>query len=197
MKKLLLTLAFLAGFALPSAHAARVPLTYIHTSTWTVGGSGTKAWAFQNTSSGISVRIHKLEMGSATGATVTGGIQQFWVYGSTSLTHGDTSQVSFYDTAGANATAPSYVSVSTRPTVVVYEGKNDRQLPIFRPLIINADESAAANFYDALVPSSPAEAEEFLLPEGANRALVIEQKQFGATDYVAGVVFVRVVWSPY
>lgn len=196
MKRILFALAMLGGLLpLGSPVDAALPLTYVSVSTFTPGGSGTKAWALQNTSASLDVRILKLEVSNATNGTVAGGLMQFWLYGSTVVIPGGVSQVSFYDHAAANTSAPSYVSVSTGPAGVVYEGKQNRQLPLYRPFIINDDETAAANFKDEFQQVNPAEATELLLPRGSNRAVVLEQQQFGATDFTAGTVMVRVVYT--
>lgn len=198
MKTCLLTFAVLLGLAAggftPSAEA-RAPMTYVHVSTWTAGGTGTKAWAFQNTSDTLDVQILKIEVGSASGATVTSGPVQFWVMGSTVITHGGTSQTSFYSIDASNITAPSYVTVSTGPTAATYEGKQASQLPLARPLLVNLDETATTLLHDSLDFNAPSDSRELLLPAGEDRGIVIEQRQFGASDYTAGVAFVRVVYT--
>ena len=196
MKKLILSA--LALFALSTAAHAAPPLTYVHVATWTAAGAATRAFAFQNTSAGLDVIIRSIEIGNASQGTVTSGPMQFWVYGSTAVyAHGGTTQVSFYNNASANATAPSYISFSTGPVGVAYEGKQTRQLPIAR-LIVNADETAVVapdSMHDSIVNLAPDDITPLVLPQGANRALVVEQKQLGATDWTAGDLFVRIVYT--
>jgi len=185
LKKTLFALVAFLALSIP-AQAAQY---YVHTATWTAGGAGTKAFAFQNTGTN-DVEIVSVEIGGASVGTVTSGIMQFLVKTSTSLTHGGTSQVSFADSKSANASAPSYISASTGPVNVQYEGKilGTSQLAISSPLLVNPDEAASANFTDKLsIPS-------LFLPAGANRAVVLEQKQQGGTDWTAGILFARIVY---
>lgn len=198
MKTLLMIVALLA-LALPArASEPAAPPTYVFTSTWTAAGTaGVKAFAFQNTSTTLDVRIISIEVGSANAGTVTSGPMWFHVKMSTQLVHGGTSQVSFSASESANATAPSYITVSTGPLLVQYEGTaaGAGQLPISRPLMVNADETATSNFSDTILYQDPTIGRGLLLPHGANRAIVLEQKQFGATDWTAGTLFARVVYT--
>jgi len=137
-------------------------------------------------------------MTPSSGATVTSGGMQFWIMTSTKVTHGGTSQVSFHSRTAANATAPSYISVSTGPVAVLYEGKQSGQLPV-STILVNLDESAVFNPAPSSGEFVPTErpdmaaTQRLRLPKGANRAIVLEQRQLGATDWTAGVAFLRVV----
>lgn len=187
MKNLIAALAVALALVAAPARAAQ---TYVHTSTWTAGGAGTNAFAFQNTGTN-DVEINSIEIGGASVGTVTSGIMQFLVKTSTQLVHGGTTQVSFADSKTANATAPSYISASTGPVSVQFEGKiaGASQLAISSPLLVNPDEAATANFTDKLsIPT-------LILPAGANRAVVLQQKQQGGTDWTAGILFVRIVYT--
>jgi hypothetical protein len=196
MKNAIVALALLLGLAVAPAKAA----TYnIAIATWTAGGSATKALAFQNTSSSLDVEVIKIEVSNAQdGAAITGGLMQFWVYASTSLVHGGTSQTLGHSLRAANTALVSAVSLSTGPVTVVYENNSATKgaLPILRPLIINNDEAATANFVDSwAAPASdrgPLFTESILLPAGANRGIVLEQKNLAATSVTAGVVMARI-----
>lgn len=189
MKNLLMIVALLA-----LAAPAKAASYYVAVATWTAGGTGTNAVAFQNTDSGRSVRVLKIEVSNVSNSAITGGVMQFWVMGATVATAGGTSQVSFYDTQAANVTAPSYVSFSTGPVGVVFEGKQTRQLPIARPLIVNDDEAATISLWDSTSPSDYPRS-EFLLPAGSNRAIVLRQMQLGATDFTAGILMARIFYT--
>jgi hypothetical protein len=174
--------------------AEAVPNTYVSVSTFTPGGANSKPWAFQNTSADLDVEVLKFEVSSISTGIYTGGLMQFWLFASTQVTHGGTGQVASYNFASANGTAPSHVSVSTGPINVLYENKQNRQLPLLRPLIINNDETATSNFQDGytdlLADSSP-----LLLPRNSSRALVLEQRQLGTADITDGTVMVRVLFT--
>ena len=173
------------------------PLTYVSVSTFTPSGALTTPWVFQNTDSALDVRILKLELASASTQTVTGGLMQFYLYASTSVTVSTitpgTSQTYFYDygKAAPSASAPSYITVSTAPSSPLYESA----LPLYRPFVLNNDETATDHFFDSWDPTAPANGAELLLPHGANRALVLEQHRLGTSDITAGVVLVRVLYS--
>lgn len=199
MKTLLLTLAALLGPLVPAIAAggapSYAPKTYVSVATFTAAGNGTNAFAFQNVSAGEDVRVLKVELTSVTSGTVTSGLMQFWLMGSTVVTAGSTGAVSLYDYATPNAAAPASISASVAPTGVVYEGKQGGQLPFDRALIVNPDETATSNFRDELSFTAPADGAEFILPHGSNRAVVLLQKQFGTTDFSAGTLMVRVLYT--
>lgn len=196
MRNAIVALALLLGLAVAPAKAA----TYnVAVATWTAGGSATKALAFQNTASNQDVEIIKIELSNAqNGAAITGGLIQFWVYGSTVITHGGTSQTLGYGLRAANTTLPSSISFSTGPVNVVYENNSAAKgaMPLLRPLILNNDEAAAANFADSwsapMADRGPLFTESILLPGGANRGIVIEQQNLAATSVTAGVVMARI-----
>ncbi len=193
MNKIKLLLALMA-LALPTmAKAERIP-TYVAIATWTAGGSTTKAFAFQNTSSTRDVVIIKIALVPTTSGTVTSGPMNFYVYASTNMTHGGLSQVSAGSYNTPNWTAPSFVSVSTGPTNVVYENKDTYQLPL-TIIGANPDETGTPlmNVIDNGV-DLPAEDQGIVLPKGQNRGIVIEQKQFGASDYTAGTMAAKIIY---
>lgn len=197
MKKITLAFAALLGLLAlaPAARAANLPLTYVHSATWTLTGAGTNSFAFQNTSADLDVKILRIEIANYSTGSVTSGVVNFWVLTSTQVTHGGTSQVSFASLDSANVTAPTYISASTGPVSVQIEGKQNRQLPLMRPLTLNDDETATVAFSDAIDFNAPADGRELILPHGASRAIVIQQRQFGATDWTAGMVIIRIVYS--
>jgi len=193
MNRIKLLLAVMA-LALPGvAKAERIP-TYVAVATWTVGGTATKAFAFQNTSADRDVVIIKITVSPISAATVTSGPMNFWVLPSTVMVHGGTSQVSAASYNSANWSKPSFISVSTGPAGVVYEGKDARQLPL-AVIGVNPDETGTPimnvveNGLDL-----PAEEQGILLPKGARRGIVLEQKQFGATNWTAGNVLVKITY---
>lgn len=198
MKKLLAAFAVLFSlFCAPQAEAAfgNPPQTYIAVSTFTPGAALAKVWAFQNTSADIDVHIKRIEVSNASTGTYTGGFMQYWVYVATAITHGGTSQVSSYSYKNINTTAPSYISVSTGPVAVTYENKDTRQLPIFRPLIVNNDETATTQFKDEWIPEETADTAPLVLLHGSNRGIVFEQRRLGTADITAGTVMIRVIYT--
>jgi hypothetical protein len=188
-----------------SAFAAPPP-TYINTVRITPGASPARVLAFQNTSSTIDVVVRKIEVVSASTQTVTSGLEQFWVYASTQLTH--SASAGRFDSYSAGfTTQPSYVTVSTAPLLVLFEndtstltagqqaGLSGTALPLIKPLTVNLDEGAAANFYDSWVSEDPSNNSPLILPAGANRALVFEKRQKDGTDYSAGLVQIRIYYT--
>lgn len=194
MKKTLLLAALAALLGAGRAHAYSAPYTpqtYVSVSTFMPGAAGAKLWAFQNTSTTLDVRVLKLEVTGFSTGTVTGGLIQFRVYGSTAITHGGTSQVGFYDAQSALASAPSYVTVSTGPVNVALESP----WPILRPLFVNNDEAATANLSDGYTGWTPADAGELILLHNTQRGIVLEQRNMAATNIADGPLFVRVVYT--
>jgi hypothetical protein len=198
MKKTMLALVALLGLSLAAAPAARADYYGVVVATWTAGGSATKALAFQNTSTTQSVEILRIEVANATnGSAITGGAMMFWVYASTAMTHGGTSQRLNYALSSANASLPSAISASTGPVNVAYENNTTSKgaLPILRPLFVNNDEAATSLLSDTW----SAEGDSFLsgaiiLPAGANRGIVLEQQNLVATSVSQGVVAARIFY---
>lgn len=195
MTKTLKLLITLMALALPTmAKAERIPF-YVAVATWTLGGTGTNALAFQNTSSTRDVIILKINIAPISGGTVTSGPANFWVLPSTSMTHGGTSQVSALASNNGNWAAPSFVSFSTGPVVVTFEGpKASYGLP-YTVIGVNPDETASP-IQNVIDNGFEANAEDsgIVLPKGANRGVIFQQKQFGATDWTAGVVLARITY---
>ena len=198
-KKTLWALAAVLSLVMPSV--ARADAYYVAIATWSMGGSATKALAFQNISTTQAVEIVKIELSHATnGSAVTGGLAQFWVYASTVMSHGGTSQTMGHSPKIANTALPSaIVSFSTGPASVVYENNSATKaaLPLLEPLIVNGEETATSNFYDSWTApvydfGGPKLSESILLPAGANRGIVIEQQNMAATSFTAGVVQARI-----
>lgn len=210
MKKSILALltlfAGLMGVA-PRAYAG-VPPTYVDQVRLTVPASPANVLAFQNTSAGLDVVVRRIEIVTSSTQSVTGGLMQFLVYASTQVTH-SASAGKFYAYGSANASRPSHISVSTAPLSVQFEGDSaaltaaqlgamSGALPLIRPLVVNNDEGAAANFGDAWAeesPNSPNPAGGLLLPAGANRALIFEKRQLGSSDFSAGQVIIRIFYT--
>ena len=209
-KKLLLAIAALLGPWLPPAAMAAgstsyFPHSYVSTARLTVAGSSVSLFAFQNTSSGVDVVIRKIEISNASTATVTGGTMQFWVYASTQITH-SAAITTNYEYAAALIAQPSYISVSSAPTGVLYEGDSSTVTsaasalagvpPIIRPLYVNNDETATTLLTDswgadeALNAAGP-----LVLNAGANRGIVINQKRLGTSDFTAGSVLIRIFYT--
>ena len=179
--------------------------TYVSNQRLTLPAAGSKIYAFQNTSATADVVVRKIEIVGASTQTVTGGLSQFLVYVSTKLVHSAAiTDAKSYVTA--NASQPSHILVSSAPHTVQYEG-NSAVLtvaqvnafagvsPIIRPLIVNNDEAAAANFSDSWSEESPNGVSPLLLPAGASRAIVIEKRQQGSADFSDGSIFIRVFYS--
>lgn len=192
MKKKLLVLLAVLGFALPAA--AIVSPTYVAIATFTPSGADAVVAAFQNTSASKDVRIVSIEISGASTGTYTGGLMQFFVYGSTVVTAGSTVQTSVYAATSANASLPSGISFSLSPTSIQYENKKTMQLPLIRPLIVNNDETATANFRDAwFTPGG--DAEILQLPHGSSRAIVFVQKRLGTVDITDGRVMLVITYT--
>ncbi|MES2156151.1 MAG: hypothetical protein V4510_13535, partial [bacterium] len=149
----------------------------------------------------------KIEVVNATTMTVTGGTMQFWVYASTSLTHSAAITGGAYGYAAALTTQPSYISISSAPTSILHEGDTVIQSqtslllgttpPLLRPFYLNDDEAATTLLYDSWSDESQgtATAGPLVLNHGANRALTIEQRRLGTTDFTAGSVLVRIFYT--
>lgn len=191
MKKILLTLVALIGLALP-AKAAWSP-TFVSIATFTPTGVGTTPWSFKNTSSAVEVRIERIEVGSCSSGTVTGGLNQFWLYAASSLTNGGISQISTYSYSGADV-FPASVQASTGPVSVTIENKGGMQLPLLPPFLVNNDETATANFSTVYELGSD-NRQPIILPRGGTRGLVLKQMTIGGSQYTDGCVYVRTVFT--
>jgi hypothetical protein len=184
MKKLLAALTLAAGLS-SAAHAGVVPPSYVVTTTFTATNNA-KVFAFQNTSSTLDVYIRRIEVANVHDeSAITGGMVQYQVFASTSLTHGGQGRIRTFSMTGANASAPSYVTASTGPVSIQYENlTGGSTLPIIKPLFVNTDDGATSNLVDSYEAPGNGEVSPLKLPAGANRAIVIEQHQLagGAID---------------
>lgn len=202
MKKTVLALVALLGLSFAAPVAARADAYYVAVATWTAGGNGTKSVAFQNISA-QDVEVLRIEVSNAQdGGAITGGLQAYWVYASTAMTHGGTSQTLGHSLRAANTALPSsIVSFSTGPTLVAYENNSAAKaaMPLIRPLFVNNDETATAQLSDAwssdLEPQPLGSAKlGILLPASSNRGIILEQRNMANTSVTAGVVQARIVY---
>lgn len=202
MKKTVLALVALLGLSLAAPVVARADYYGVAIATWTAGGNGTKSVAFQNISTTQDVEVLRIEVSNAQdGSAITGGLQAYWVYASTVMTHGGTSQRLHYGLRDANASLPSALSFSTGPVNVVYENNSASKgaMPLIRPLFVNNDETATTALTDSW--SSDTEPQStgstklgILLPANTNRGIVLEQRNMANTSVTAGVVQARIVY---
>lgn len=198
MKKMLLAVLALGGLSLP-VHAAsnNPPPSYVVTATMTATNAA-KLFVLQNTSADIDVLIRRVEVANVHNeSAITGGMAQFWVYGSTAITHGTTTRVRTFSLSSTNASAPSYVSVSEIPTFSPYEnlsgGTSHPLLP--RPLYINTDETAVApNLSDAYAEPE-FDASPLILPKNSGRAIVVEQNKMADAVMNTGKIRISVVYT--
>lgn len=200
MKNLLL-LAALICFG-GSAQAAP-PRPYVAVFRVTPGAAPTKILAFQNTSTGQSVIVDRIEIANASTMTVTGGQAQYWVWGSTQVEH-SVAAGKHYAYASALASAPTAITASTAPINVLFEGDSAAlvggnivtALPLIRPLVVDSDDAATVNRADAWDSSEgrQAVAEPLVLPADSSRALVIEKRMGAASDFTAGSVIIRIFY---
>ena len=201
MKTLIVALALFAGLLAEAAPTIKVYEAGVRI---TPGASPSYLLAFQNTSSSQEVEIHKIDVHNASTQTVTGGTMQFWLYLSTSLTHSAAvSNVYGFDVA--NASLASNISMSTAPVNVLIEGnsailtalqRNDLGVgvPPFSILHVNNDEAAAANYTDEAWDSNGL-GRPLRLAAGSNRAIVLEKRQLGSSDFTAGQILLRIIYS--
>lgn len=211
MKNLIVLAALLLASALPAKAAP--PLTYesVVRVTLPVVATSSAVYAFQNTSTGVGIKIHKIEISNASTMTVTGGTMQFWVYASTALTH-SAAVTSNYNLTSKLVSQPSYITVSTAPTAIQAEGDSSGLLtggalsgvpPIIRPFYVNNDEAATTLLTDSWNEQSEMRGERtagpqpIILAPGDNRAIVIQQKRLGTADFAAGSIYIRVVYSNF
>lgn len=200
MKMLIAALMALMAASAQASFLSPQPTTQVMVATFTAGGTGTNAIAFQNTSTTNDVRILKITVCNVTTTAITGGLVQYWALMSTAATPGGTSQVSFGDFGAANttnATFPAGIVASTGPVNVTFEGKagGTSQLPIIRPLVINTDETATISLYDEYYGVYTDDQRDLLLPKNTQRALILRQMQLGPTDFTAGTVLVRIHYT--
>ncbi len=182
--------------AMPAAAQHNYEPTWVAISTFTPGAALTTPFGFSNNSSTLDVYVKRVQVASCSTGTYAGGGMQYWIYASTTIITGGTSQVSYYAYSSANATNSSNIIASTGPVGIVFEGKQSRQLPILRPCYINNDESSGANFQDTCFDSFAVEAEQPIkLPARAHRGLVFEQRRLGTADITDGCVMVRITYT--
>lgn len=188
MKKILLKLALL-GFAfvpvLALAGGGNPPLTYVAVATFTAT-SGANVVAFQNTSADLDVRVLKIEVSNAHDVSAnTGGLVQYWVFGSTAVVHGGTGQTRSFSLSSTNAGQPSYITISTGAVSPSLENlSGGSSLPLIRPLVVNTDDGASSNLTDSYTDLGPAssaasDSSPLILPHGSNRALIVQQHDLG------------------
>lgn len=194
MTKLKLLLALIAVTLPVMAKAERIA-TYVSVATFTVGGTGTNAYAFQNTSTSRDVVIVKINIAPISGGTVTSGPMNFWVMPSTTIVHGGTSQVYSGSYNSVGWTQPSGISASTGPVGVLYEGPRGAYGLPLAIIGVNPDETGTpvVNILENGL-DLPVEDQGIVLPKNQSRGIVLQQKQFGATDWTAGVVMVKVTY---
>lgn len=191
----------LAVILTPLLAQAAPPAPMVSVVRITPGASPAKVLAFQNTSSSVDVIVRKIEIVNASTMAVTSGLMQFWVYGSTSVAHSETTSQTAYKYNTVLASQPSYISVSTKPASATYEGDAapldatayenlTGAKPFLAPLIVNLDEGATSNF----AASWTQEVGELplVLPAGEDRALVFEKRQLGTSDYTDGQAEIRI-----
>lgn len=176
-------------------------------------GISSTVYSLQNTASsgGQDVLVRKIEISNASTMTVTGGLMQFWVYLSTSLSH-SAAVTTAYSHTGALASQPSYVTVSTKPYNVQAEGDSgilstggglSGVPPPVRPLYVNNDETATANLYDFWSEREESVGlgagkdgpQPIILPAGSQRALVIDKKRLGTADFTDGSLLICTTYT--
>lgn len=208
LKKTLFGFAALLISAAPALAVSSQPLlkTYVSTVrvTLPVVATSSAIYAFQNTDAAVDVVIRKIEISNASTMTVTGGTMQFWVYGSTQMTH-SAAVTSNYGYGAALTTQPSFVSVSSAPyniqvegdAAVITGGSLSGTPALIRPLYVNNDEAAVTLLTDSWSDEDPngENAGLITLNHGANRGIAIVQKRLGTTDISAGSVLVRVFYN--
>lgn len=213
MNRLLLALAGILLPVMPAlAEPAVAPPAYVMVvRISSIPVSPARILAFQNVSTGQDVIVRRIDISNASTMTVTGGLMQFWVYASTSLVHSTTSTVQNYKLDTALAVAPAAITASTAPTIVLFENDTSTltassqaalsgtAVPLIRPLFVNTDETATTSLTDGWgedIQSSLASM-PLVLPHNSSRALVIEKRQLGSSDFsvTAGAVNIRVFYT--
>lgn len=204
MKKALFALAATLALSAP-VHATAAVVPYVNVVRVTPGAAPSKILAFQNTSTTNDVVIRRIEIANASTQTVSGGQAAYWVYLSTQLTHSAAAS-SFFAYGTALAAQPSYISVSTAPLLVQYEGDSAVLTgggltgvpPVINPLVVDNDDAATVNrsavwYEESQTGNAPAG--PLLLTKGSSRALVIEKRQGAASDFTAGSVEIRIFYT--
>ena len=186
MIRRLLTAALLGSPVL----ALAAPADYTHTVTFTPGSAGAEVLGFQNVSDDQDVEIKRIEVSHASTMTVTGGLMQYWVFASTAMTHSDAAGYT-HSYRAALASLPAAVNVSTAPTSVTFE----EDCPLFRPFVVNNDETATAQFSDVWAYDAEGANGPILLPKGSDRGIVFEQRRLGTADITAGTILVRILYT--
>lgn len=198
MKNLIIAAALLISLV-PSCKAeppSGYSPTFVVISSFTPGAELSYPFAFKNGSSLVDVRVERIEVASCSTRTVVGGLMQYWIQPSTTITNGVTTQVSSYSYAAANSALPANVIGSRTPTTVVFENLQANQLPFTRPLVVNNDETATDHFSDAWDASEGGRESQLLfLPKGANRGFVLQLHRLGTADIADGCVMVKTVFS--
>lgn len=210
MNRLLLALAGILLPIVPAlAEPAVAPPAYVAVARITPGASPSRVFAFQNIDAGQDVIVRRIDITNSSTFTITGGLSQYWVYASTQLTHSLLTTVQNYKLDTALATAPAAIAASTAPTIVLFEGDSSTltasqqgalsgvSLPIIRPLAVNDDDAATSSLTDGWGEDiqSGLASMPLVLPHNSKRALVIEKRQLGTTDFTAGSVTIRVFYS--
>lgn len=210
MNRLLLALAGILLPAMPAlAEPATQPPAYVAVVRVTPGASPTKILAFQNISAGEDIIVRRIDITNASTMTVTGGLEAFWIYAATVVTHSDLTTVQNYRLDTALAAAPAAISASTAPINVQYEGDSGVltaaqqnalsgiAVPVIRPLAVNGDESATTSLSDGWGEDiqSGLVSMPLILAKGSKRALVIEKRQLGSSDFTAGSYNIRIFYS--
>lgn len=211
MKRYLLALLALVGPLVPavagpgSTLALKSYVAVVRISS--VPASPARVFALQNTSTDQDVLVNRVEVANSSTMTVTGGLMQFWVYGSTAMAHSALTTVQTYGYSGALVTAPTAVSASTAPINVQFDGDSGiltaaqqnglsgTALPLIRPLIVNDNLAATGQTSDSWSTENPDFGSPIILPKNSQRGLVIEKRQFGASDFSAGAVTIRVHYT--
>ncbi len=209
MNRYLFALFALVGLLSPavaSPSTASLP-SYTAVVRLTPGASPAKVLAFQNTSASQDILVDHIEITNSSTMTVTGGLEQFWVYGSTSLTHSALTSVATYGYNGVLVAQPAAVVMSTAPLNVQYEGDtgiltaaqqgalSGVATPIIRPLAVNNDETATTSLSDGWTAEALDWARPIILPRNTQRALVFEKRQLGSSDFTAGSVTIRIHYT--
>lgn len=181
----------LLGGGVAKAAPSMAPLTFVHSTSFTLTGDGTALIAFQNTSSDLDVFIHDITLTNGTTSQVAGDMVRFLVFGSASMTHGDTSAVGFNDYQVANAVAPTYISLSVGPSAVVLESAG----PIIPPLFVDSDYGASAQARSDGYHNPLDGLNLILLKRGANRGIIVKQETAGATNITDGLMLFHIRYT--
>lgn len=192
---LIAALALACSMASPAQATPSYSPTYVAVSTFTPGAELSYPFAFKNASSLVDVKVQRIEVASCSTRTVVGGLMQFYIIPSTTITPGVVTQVSTY-TYDANWTYPLNVSASRTPTTISFEGSQSYPQPFSRSLVINNDETATDHFSDAWdAREGNEEPQAMVLLKGRNRGFALQLRRLGTTDWADGCVLVKVVFT--